>query len=119
MQTSGTTRDETGALAVKLRSLRDYPVGVSGLRDAEIVPIYDALMAVENSRAGKLHWFCDEAEPIVKEMAVLLTRLHAFRHERVEKWKERMILVLHGCSKCIAGLEEAKRTSASTCVAIQ
>lgn len=111
MSAVGTSRD---ALQAKLRYLREHPVGVSGMRDADILPIYEALMSAGESRTGTLHWFCDEAEPTVKEMAILLTRLHAYKHDHVETWRERMIMVLHGCCKCITGLEEAKQTSAST-----
>ena len=101
-------------LEEKLKNLRDFPVGVTGMRDDDIVPLYDSLMAEEKPRNGKLHWFCDEAKPIVRELAVLLTRLHAYDQERVERWRSRLIDVLHGCTKCIDALEEAKQSSETT-----
>ena len=117
MQSIGTTRDAKEALEAKLKKFRDEPVGISGIKDADILPLYEFLMAAERLRSGALHWFCDEADSTVKEIAILLTRLHAFKQERVDLWRERMITVLHGCCKCVMGLEEAKKTSASTCVA--
>ena len=107
-------RGAKDVLEEKLKNLRDFPVGVTGMRDDDIVPLYDSLMAEEKPRSGKLHWFCNEAKPVVRELAVLLTRLHAYDQERVERWRDRLIDVLHGCTNCIDALEEAKKTSETT-----
>lgn len=101
-------------LETKLKQLRDFPVNTSGMPDEEILSLHTGLMSVKPGPDGVLHWFCSRAEPVTQELAIFLTRLHAYKNDKVQEWRERMIKVWRGCADCIKSMDEAKRTSRTT-----
>ncbi|TDL22217.1 hypothetical protein BD410DRAFT_898486 [Rickenella mellea] len=97
-----------------LKKLRDEPVGTEGVNDRVLVLPFDYLMSIGRHQDGKLHWFCEQSDAVAIEAATFLLRLFAYRNERVDSWKKRLIYCLHGCSACVRSFVEVKYTSRST-----
>lgn len=98
-----------------LDKLKREPITTDGMQDSILAPIYGLLMTVPPGDDGILHWFCNQAKPVVNEAAVFLLRLYAYaENPRVEVWKKKLAGVMHGCCGCVQSLNDAKTTSRDT-----
>ena len=105
------TKDE---LAKRLKKLKDEPIDAAGTQDEVLIPIVEFVMALKPGANGVLHWFCRDADGVVREAATFLLRLFAYSNDVVTGWKERMLKCLHSCSGCAQSLDKIKETSSST-----
>ncbi|KDQ62427.1 hypothetical protein JAAARDRAFT_121642 [Jaapia argillacea MUCL 33604] len=98
-----------------LAKLRDEPTDTQGAPDSILAPICTYLLKVPvNPSDGLLHWYCDRTDPVVREAATFLLRLHAYNSSRVDKWREKLALCLSGCAACVKVLQETKVSSRHT-----
>ena len=86
-----------------LRLLATFLLGSLSKPDnpAKVVPAYD-------------HWFCSQADDLVREAATFCIRLHAYNSSSVDVWRLQLKRVLGGCCYCVRGLHEAETTSRHT-----
>lgn len=100
-----------------LAKLRDDPLDTNDETERALLPIFQYLMSIPaHASDGLFHWFCEKADPIALEAATFLLRLFAYDSGGVEKWKQRLQLVLKGCCDCVRGGQLAKLTSEQTYV---
>lgn len=108
---TGPSRHE---LEEKLGQLRDAPVNTAGSQDNDMLSMLNSLMKIPPGPDGVLHWFCTQADPLTRELATFLLRLHAYNNAKVDEWRQRLLQVWRGCSGCIKSLDEAKGSSRTT-----
>ncbi|KAL5501492.1 hypothetical protein ACEPAH_8752 [Sanghuangporus vaninii] len=101
-------------LEARLKQLRDVPVNTAGSQDRDMLPMHNALMRVGLGPNGILHWFCSQADPLTRELATFLLRLHAYKNDKVDEWRKRIVQVWRGCAACIKSMDEVKKTSRTT-----
>ncbi|KIY46559.1 hypothetical protein FISHEDRAFT_10623, partial [Fistulina hepatica ATCC 64428] len=90
-----------------LKSLRESPV--ENPSDVLLARLYGFLM----SKDAK-HWFCNQAEPTIVEVASFLLRLFAYNNDLVTQWKTKLDACLNACADCVHGLQSAKTHTKTT-----
>jgi senataxin len=55
------------------------------------------------------HWYCSKASDTMRECALLLQKLHGYKSEAVEQWKNTESNMIHRCFECAQAYEFSKR----------
>ncbi|KAG8739356.1 DEAD-box type RNA helicase [Ceratobasidium sp. 414] len=55
------------------------------------------------------HWYCSKASETMRECALLLQKLHGYRSDAVQKWKDVQSGMIHGCFECAQAYEFSKQ----------
>ncbi|KAF9485837.1 hypothetical protein BDN70DRAFT_870734 [Pholiota conissans] len=97
-----------------LQALHDVPATTDDAPNPMLVAIYTYLTTQDPNLPGDIHWFCDKADPIIKEAAAFLLRLHAYNSARVIEWKTILQKCISRCAPCAQGLEIGKAAWKST-----
>lgn len=106
------------AVRKKLDLYRDVPVNTQSTTDSDLKPLIWRLMhSGRNPVDNKYHWFCHDADPLVRDLAVFLLRLFAYTdsaNEEVDAWRSRLQQVWVDCPACIQSMDEEKVNSRTT-----
>ena len=100
------------AIEAKLKVLRDDPVTTASVQDKDMQLLHSHLMSASPDLDGSLHWFCPRAEPLTRELATFLLRLHGYKD--MDAWRSRIKDVWKSCADCIRYMDEAKVGSRKT-----
>ncbi|TFK91118.1 hypothetical protein K466DRAFT_515953 [Polyporus arcularius HHB13444] len=103
----------------KLLELRDQPVAIASDDVLRLVSTYllgslKKPESLDNVSPKFGHWFCSQAEDLVKEAATFLIRLHAYNSSSVDIWRAQLKRVLSRCCYCVRGMHEAENMSRHT-----
>ncbi len=103
----------------KLLELRDQPVAIASDDVLRLVSTYllgslKKPESLDNVLPKFGHWFCSQAEDLVKEAATFLIRLHAYNSSSVDIWRAQLKRVLSRCCYCVRGMHEAENMSRHT-----
>ncbi|KAI0304428.1 SEN1 N terminal-domain-containing protein [Multifurca ochricompacta] len=111
--------NDTKQVQVLLERLRKEPVGSEGSTDNIMKVVFEYLFKVPADPSdGVYHWFCQRADNVTQEAAAFLLRLFAYDSQRVDDWRTRMKSLMSSCCDCVRELQEAKRTSQETYLAV-
>ncbi|KAG9074921.1 DEAD-box type RNA helicase, partial [Ceratobasidium sp. UAMH 11750] len=55
------------------------------------------------------HWYCSKASEMMRECALLLQKLHGYRSDAVQKWKDIQSGMIHRCFECAQAYEFSKQ----------
>ncbi|KAI0086495.1 SEN1 N terminal-domain-containing protein [Irpex rosettiformis] len=110
----GGSSAELDRLRARLAHYRDHPTDTTGVPDQDLADFHKYLLKPEIASNITLHWFCSSAEPVTKEAAIFLLRLHAYNGGRVTEWRKHLHRCLAGCSECVRGLQENRLSSLHT-----
>ncbi|KAG9092849.1 DEAD-box type RNA helicase [Ceratobasidium sp. 370] len=55
------------------------------------------------------HWYCSKASETMRECALLLQKLHGYRSDAVQKWKDAQSGMIHRCFECAQAYEFSKQ----------
>ncbi|KAG8785291.1 DEAD-box type RNA helicase [Ceratobasidium sp. 428] len=55
------------------------------------------------------HWYCSRASETMRECALLLQKLHGYRSDAVQKWKNIQSGMIHRCFECAQAYESSKQ----------
>ncbi|QRV77471.1 ATP-dependent DNA helicase [Ceratobasidium sp. AG-Ba] len=55
------------------------------------------------------HWYCSKASETMRECAILLQKLHGYKSQAVQRWKDVQLEMIHKCSECAQVYEFSKQ----------
>ena len=114
--TASVTPPELDWVRVRLAQYRNQPPNTQDVTEADLTKLFNFLITSPEASDAPVHWFCFRADPVVREAATFMIRLHAYSSNRVQLWRSRLERCLSTCVDCVAGLQTAKVTSKVTYV---
>ena len=91
-----------------LEDLRNIPANSNAVGDEVLAAMHEHLLEKHPHPTGDVHWFCEKADSLTKEVAAFSLRLFAYNGGRVDQWKTVLQDCISCCAHCGAAFENGK-----------